>query len=190
MRSFLAVALREPALSETGRLLAELAAAIPRRDCRWVRGEGLHLTLHFFGDLDEARVGEVLDAVAPVAAAAAPFELALGGLGSFPPRRDPRVLWLGVAAGIEPLAVLARGCRERLAAAGFEVEDRPFSAHCTLGRPRPGWSAEARRAWTELRERQPSVAPFTASAITLFHSRPQPSGAEYRVVAELPLGEG
>src|SRR5205085_11604619 len=47
---FRSVALREPALSETGRLLAELATVVPRRECRWVRAEGLHLTLHFFGE--------------------------------------------------------------------------------------------------------------------------------------------
>ena len=187
MRSFLAVALREPALSEAGRLLDELATAIPRRDCRWVRGEGLHLTLHFFGELDDRRVGEVLAAVDPVAAATRPFELALGGLGSFPPRRDPRVLWLGVAAGAEPLAALARSCHARLRDAGFEVDDRPYSAHCTLGRPRPGWPASARAAWAAAVGREPALTPFTASAVTLFHSRPQPSGAVYEPVAELPL---
>jgi 2'-5' RNA ligase len=188
MRSFLAVALREPALSEAGRLLDELAAAIPRRDCRWVRGEGLHLTLHFFGELDDGRVGEVLAAVGPVAAATRPFELALGGLGSFPPRRDPRVLWLGVTAGEEPLAALARGCQARLHDAGFAVDQRPYSAHCTLGRPRPGWPAAARAAWTAAVGRQPVIPPFTATAVTLFDSRPQPSGAVYEAVAELPLG--
>ena len=188
MRSFLAVALREPALSETGRLLDELAAAVPRPDCRWVRSEGLHLTLHFFGELDEGRVGDVLAAVEPVAAATPPFALALGGLGSFPPRREPRVLWLGVTGGLEPLAVLARGCRTRLAGVDFEIDERPFSAHCTLGRPRPGWSAAARAAWTEAVRREPSVPPFTATAVTLFHSRPQPRGAVYEVVVEVPLG--
>ena len=70
MRSFLAVAVREPALSEAGRVLDRLAAEIPRRECRWVRPEGLHLTLHFFGELDEGRVGDVLAAVAPVGTAA------------------------------------------------------------------------------------------------------------------------
>jgi len=190
MRSFLAVALREPALSETGRLLAELATVVPRRECRWVRAEGLHLTLHFFGELDEGRVGEVLAAVGPVAAATPPFEIVLGGLGSFPPRREPRVLWLGVGGGGEPLGVLARACRARLGDAGFDVDERPYSAHCTLGRPRPGWSAQARAAWMRFQEREPAVAPFTASAVTLFRSRPEPSGAVHEVVAEVALGAG
>jgi 2'-5' RNA ligase len=188
MRSFLAVALREPTLSEAGRLLDDLAAAIPRRECRWVRGQGLHLTLHFFGDLDDARVGEVLAAVGPAAAGAGPFELGLGGLGSFPPRREPRVLWLGVTEGAGPLAALARSCQARLRDSGFDVDDRPFSAHCTLGRPRPGWSAATRAAWAEAVAREPALTPFTATAVTLFHSRPQPRGAVYEVVAELPLG--
>jgi 2'-5' RNA ligase len=188
VRCFLAVALGEPALSQAGRLLDELAAAVPRRDCRWARAEGLHLTLHFFGEIDEGRVGEVLAAVAPVAAAAAPFELALGGLGSFSGRGAPRVLWVGATAGTDGLERLALGCRERLRGAGFEVEDRPFSAHCTLGRPRPGWSAASASAWAVISAREVALPPFRVTALTLFRSRPQPSGAEYSVVAELPLG--
>jgi 2'-5' RNA ligase len=190
VRSFLAVALREPTLSGAGRLLEELAAAVPRGDCRWVRGETLHLTLHFFGELDERRVGEVLAAMAPVAAAAAPFELALGGLGSFGSRGVPRVLWLGATAGVDALTTLAQGCRERLRDAGFEVEDRPFSAHCTLGRPRPGWSAASASAWAAISARELALPPFRVPALTLFRSRSQPEGAEYSVVAELPLGTG
>ena len=190
MRSFLAVALRDPALSETAHLLEELAAAVPRRECRWVRADGLHLTVHFFGELDDGRVGEVLAAVGPVAVATPRFDIDLGGLGSFPPRREPRVLWLGVRGGGQPLAALAQACQAPLRDLGFEVDDRPYSAHCTLGRPRPGWSAQARATWRRFLEREPVMAPFTASAVSLFHSRPQPSGAVYEVVAELPLGGG
>lgn len=188
MRSFLAVAVREPALSEAGRLLDGLATAIPRRDCRWVRAEGLHLTVHFFGELDPARVGEVAAAVAPAAAAAEPFELVLGSLGGFPTRAAPRVLWLGATTGREALVDLATGCRQGLGAAGFEVEERPFSAHCTLGRPRPGWPAAARSAWAAAAAQAPVLPAFRVEALTLFRSHPQPAGAEYSVVAELPLG--
>jgi 2'-5' RNA ligase len=190
VRSFLAVAVREPALSHAGVLLHGLASAIPGRDCRWVRGDGLHLTLHFFGELDEARVGEVTAAVAPAAAAATPFPVVLGGLGSFPSRGTPRVLWLGVVGGLEPLAVLALDCQERLRAAGFEVEDRPFAAHCTLGRPRPVWPAAARSAWAAAVAREVELPPFTVDRLTLFRSRPQPYGVEYSVVVKLPLGSG
>ncbi len=190
MRSFLAVAVREPALSPAGALLGELAAAVPGRDCRWVRGEGLHLTLHFFGELDAARVGEVVAAVGPAAAASAPFPLTLGGLGSFPRRGEPRVLWLGVTGGLEPLTALAVAAQSRLRAAGLEIEERPFSAHCTLGRPRPGWPAGSRAAWAAAVAGEPELPPFAVDRLTLFRSDPTPRGAEYAVVEELPLGPG
>ena len=57
------------------------------------------------------------------------------------------MLWLGPARDVAPLTALALECRVALAAAGFEVEDRRYHAHCTLGRPRLPWSAEARAAW-------------------------------------------
>jgi RNA 2',3'-cyclic 3'-phosphodiesterase len=188
VRSFLAVAVREPTLGGVQRLLGELAVRIPEGECRWVRGEGVHLTLHFFGELDDARVSDVLAAVTPAAAAVSPFHLTLGGLGSFPRRGAPRVLWLGVAGGREPLAALAGGCRDGLLAAGFPVEDRSFSAHCTLGRPRPEWSPAARSAWAARAAEGVALPPFPVDRLTLFRSRPGPSGAEYSVVVELPLG--
>lgn len=190
MRSFLAVAVCEPALGPAVDLLDELAAAIPRRDCRWAPPGGLHLTLHFFGELAEERVGEVLALVSPAAAAAAPFALTLGGLGSFPPRGEPRVLWLGAGAGREPLTALAADCRRRLGAAGFEVEERRFSPHCTLGRPRPGWSAAARSAWASAVASGVELPTFEVDRLTLYRSDRHPSGAEYSVVAEVPLGTG
>jgi 2'-5' RNA ligase len=100
------------------------------------------------------------------------------------------VLWLGVVGGLEPLAALALDCQGRLRAAGFEVEDRPFTAHCTLGRPRPGWPAAARSAWATAAARAVELPPFPVDRLTLFRSRPQPYGAEYSVVEELPLGAG
>jgi RNA 2',3'-cyclic 3'-phosphodiesterase len=188
VRSFLAVAVEEPALAAACRLLARLAARLPPGDCRWVRGEGLHLTLHFFGELDEGRVGEVLASVSPAAAAAVPFHVALGGLGSFPPRGEPRVLWIGVQDGTDPLGALARDCRHRLSEAGFPVEDRPYRPHCTLGRPVAGWSAAAGAAWAASVAEEAALPSFRAGRLTLFRSRPEPGGARYSAVAGLPLG--
>jgi 2'-5' RNA ligase len=98
------------------------------------------------------------------------------------------VLWLGVVGGLQPLAALALDCQERIRAAGFEVEERPFAAHCTLGRPRPAWPAAARAAWAAAAAREVELPRFTVDRLTLFRSRPRPYGAEYSVVEELPLG--
>ena len=63
-------------------------------DVRWLAPEQQHLTLRFIGEVDNGAVHEIAEALATVPAR--PFELTLKGLGHFPPRGEPRVLWVGV----------------------------------------------------------------------------------------------
>jgi RNA 2',3'-cyclic 3'-phosphodiesterase len=148
-------------------------------EVRWARPETVHLTVHFFGELDEARAATALEVVTPIATRTVPFDVALDQLGAFPERGMPRVLWLGPARDIAPLTAFALDCRAALRGAGFDVEHRRYHAHCTLGRPRLPWSADARGAWAAAAsEAQPAMR-FSASRLILYESRPGPGGAVY-----------
>jgi 2'-5' RNA ligase len=180
VRTFLGVAVDEPALAAAAALLAQLRRDVA--DVRWVRDEGLHLTLHFFGELPADRVDAARAAMAP-AAATTPFPVRLAGLGSFPGARRERVLWIGASEGAAEMAALAERCRASLAAAGFAVEDRPFRAHCTLGRPRgTALTAPAREAWEQAAAA--SLPAFTADRLILYESVPAHGGARYLPLAE------
>jgi 2'-5' RNA ligase len=178
VRCFLAVPLAEPGLTAAKALQDELRARVP--DVRWARPETLHLTVHFFGAIEEARAGAALEAVQPIVGRTSPFDVVLDLLGVFPPHAIPRVLWLGPARDIAPLTALALECRDALAA-GFEVESRRYHAHCTLGRPRLPWSDTARAAWEEsvIANASQTEIRFTARRVVLFESRPAPGGAVY-----------
>ena len=145
MRCFLAVPIAEPALAAVERLQAELRERVA--GVGWARPETLHLTVHFFGQIDEDRAATALSDVTPIVERTPPFDVVLDRLGAFPEKGIPRVLWLGPAREVPQLTALALECRVALAAAGFEVEDRRYHAHCTLGRPRHNFRAEARAAW-------------------------------------------
>jgi 2'-5' RNA ligase len=177
VRCFLAVPLADPGLGAAQRVQGELRERVP--DVRWVRPETLHLTVHFFGSIEEERAAEALELVAPVALGAAPFDVELDRLGAFPSRRAPRVLWLGPARDIAPLTALALECRIVLGAAGYDVEERPYHVHCTLGRPRLPWSDGARTAWAAAAAADRTAIHFTASRLVLYESRPAPGGAVY-----------
>lgn len=103
-------------------------------DVRWVRLEGLHLTLRFLGPTPDARIGTTTDAVRRAAATATPFTLTIAGSGAFPPGPRPRTLWLGLADGAEAMADLATRCGGALAEVGWAIDARPFRAHLTLAR--------------------------------------------------------
>ncbi len=104
------------------------------RDVRWVRLDGLHLTLRFLGPTLDDRVEAASDAVRRAAGEARGFQVEIGGAGIFPPSGRARALWLGMRSGEDDLANLAAGVDRALVDAGWPAEARPFRAHLTLAR--------------------------------------------------------
>ena len=145
-RLFVAVPLSDAARSRVTELVESLRGSgtagadrpsrrDPRqRDVRWVRLDGLHLTLRFLGPTEETRVPAVAQAVAQVAARTERFAFTIDGGGAFPDASRPRALWLGVTEGSDALLDLAGALDRELAAAGWSPPDRPFRAHLTLAR--------------------------------------------------------
>jgi 2'-5' RNA ligase len=184
MRTFVAIDL-EPGLK---RALEDLVRTLKRTgaDVRWVDGRGMHLTLKFLGEIDEAAVPAVGQAVKTATSGRGRFPLVLRGTGAFPPGKSPRVLWVGVAE--EPaLMDLQKAVEARLEAEGYPREERPFHPHLTLGRVKG--PSRLREALVELGRYEGTVfGEMTAGKVALIESRLGPRGAEYRVVAEFELG--
>lgn len=103
-------------------------------DVRWVRLDGLHLTLRFLGPTTPDREARTMDAVTRVASVNPAIEAELGGAGTFPPDGRPRTLWIGLTEGADALTDLAASVGRELVAAGWPPDERPFRAHLTLAR--------------------------------------------------------
>lgn len=103
------------------------------RGASWRPRENFHLTLRFFGEIDEARARDLDGELARIAAH--PFEIRLKGAGSFG-GREPSALWVGVGgAGVEApeqLAKLAAGCERAARRVGLSPEKQSFTPHVTL----------------------------------------------------------
>jgi RNA 2',3'-cyclic 3'-phosphodiesterase len=157
------------------------------RDVRWVRLDGLHLTLRFIGPTLDDRVDAAATAVRAAAAAAEPFEVSIGGAGTFPPAGRPRALWLGVRGGEADLAGLARKVDDELTAAGWAFEVKPFRAHLTLAR------SDGVPAGSAIGERLVAAASaldlrFRADRIGLFESLTGGGPARYEPIEMAALG--
>jgi 2'-5' RNA ligase len=135
-RVFVAIPLPEAAMSDVAAVVDVVrSAADPEvRDVRWVRLDGLHLTLRFIGQVDDAGLRDVGDATERAAARIAPFEVAIEGAGAFPSVARPRALWLDVTEGGNELAAAAAAVDDELAAAGLERSGREYRAHLTVAR--------------------------------------------------------
>jgi 2'-5' RNA ligase len=105
VRTFIAVEIPEPMRSKIAALAETLRPRLP--DLRWARADTLHLTLRFLGDTTPAQVDRLRAALALAAAACPPCDVRIAGLGLFPERGRPRVLWLGLTLP-EPMAALQR----------------------------------------------------------------------------------
>ena len=124
-RLFVAIDL-PPALKDE---LAGFGHAIP--GARWLPADQLHLTLAFLGDVEPEAQETVIHELTAVAAA--PFAMRLRGVGHFPPRGTPRVLWVGIEP-CPPLMDLQRQVAAAVRRAGIALEKRKFSPHITLAR--------------------------------------------------------
>jgi 2'-5' RNA ligase len=155
---------------------------------RWVRPEGIHVTLKFLGGVDAVQVDAIRSALAP---AIEPFELrlqpeAVGGFGG----ARLRVVWLGLGGEVDGLAALAGRVERALEPLGFPTERRPFAAHLTLARVPDQASVDERRRLAALIERYeaPSMPPVTLTHVALMQSRLQAGGSVYTRLAAFPEG--
>jgi len=185
IRAFLALDPPEEILREIGRVQDRLRKLI-HGDLRWVRPEGIHLTLKFFGDVPENAVADISAVAGPAAAAVGPFELAIGGTGVFPDPSRPRVVWLGMNGEVAQLATFQQGLERALREIGFPPEERPFRPHLTLGRIK---SPKGLTGLTEALEKEKTYTAglFTASVLSLFQSELTPRGAVYTRLAVYPF---
>ncbi|MFB6173057.1 MAG: RNA 2',3'-cyclic phosphodiesterase [Halobacteriales archaeon] len=146
-----------------------------------------HVTLKFLGEVEEARLEEVEDALEAAVedAGVAPFEATYGGLGAFPSEEYIRVVWLGVREGTEALTRLQEAIEERTLALGFEPADHEFTPHVTLARmDHAGGKALVQEV---LREHDPTAGTTRVEAVRLTESVLGPDGPTYETVTSVSL---
>lgn len=160
--------------------LESMSFGIP--GAKWVRPEQLHLTVRFIGEVDGALFHDIKNILAEVSAAS--FSLQLKGVGYFPPRGAPRVLWIGLEKS-EPLLLLRKKIDSRLLRVGVAPEGRKFSAHITLARLK---NTPVQKIVNFLSGNGLfSQEPFQVEDFKLYSSILSPKGAYHRVERIYPL---
>ena len=189
MRTFISADIPDEARESLASFLSHLRA-MEMEKLRLVKPEAIHLTLKFLGEIDQEMAGPVLSAMRECCAGACSFHLATGGLGWFPNRRSPQVVWLGLEGEVETLELLQSRLDEELnRTAGLPLEGRPFRPHLTLARVRRGASeTERQQIWERIEATPPlKTISWTVSHLSLVHSTLRPQGPEYRTLGSAPL---
>lgn len=186
MRLFVAVDLDDAARAAIAGVQKRVAAAMgeSRSNVKWARPDRMHLTLVFLGEIADARVPAIVDAVSRDVTAS-PFDVAFDGVGVFPPRGAPKVVWVGVTAGARELIDLQHALAARLAPLGVALDARPFQPHLTLGRWRDSRGSDRRRAQGAVDPGE--LARVRVERATLFQSRISSAGPTYTPWAHAKL---
>ncbi len=176
MRLFIAIDLPKKIKDE----LALISFGLPQ--ARWVKPEQIHLTLRFIGEADGAFSRDIISGLESVTGNS--FPLLLQGLGCFPPRHEPQVLWVGIEESVELIGLRKRvdSCLGKL---GIAPEHRKFSPHITLARTR---KTPLTRIVHFLNDHALFRLPeFTVPSFHLYSSILTPKGALHRHEAEYLL---
>jgi len=190
-RLFVALTLPDAVRREIESLQTAWRSALPKEAIRWTRGDQLHLTLKFLGDIEAGRVRELTEALQSTSRAAAPLRLVAQGTGAFPNERSPRVLWVGLGDSEGRLAGLQRGVETAVTGFGRFESAGPFAGHITLGRVRDDGrsiSGAVKALVSEAAGRK--FGEWTADTIDLIRSELSADGARHTRLAELRLGRG
>jgi 2'-5' RNA ligase len=191
-RTFIAIELDEDLKSNLLRLQNRLREQVSPRSVRWVRPDGIHLTLKFLGDTPVEQLENVKKALAEAAAKIGPFTFTVGGLGCFPNLHRPRVVWVGLQEPTGALLRLQKAVEAHVAPLGFPTEKRPFSPHLTLGRVQRNISnSQAREVGEVVAATTPgTIDEMAVVAASYIKSDLRPSGAVYTVLFEAKLKGG
>ena len=146
---------------------------------RWVKSEGQHITLKFFGELDEAMVENIRTRLLSIEDKFEPFEATIKGIDAFPNKRRARVIVVTLEKGVDIAKAIFNDIEVALLPLGFEGEKRDYTPHITLGRKKEQ-SPILERDIPDLNGMR-----FIVDRLVMFRSTLTPQGAIYSPLWEI-----
>ncbi|HSD46411.1 MAG TPA: RNA 2',3'-cyclic phosphodiesterase, partial [Pyrinomonadaceae bacterium] len=154
---------------------------VPEAAASWSRPENIHLTVKFFGNVDQQRVAAISAAASRVVTEFSAIKIEVGKTGVFPRPSRPQVLWIGVDDASGALANLQKQLENEFAREGFSKEERAFRPHLTIARIRKPHDA-ARLAQTHLEAKFETVE-LILSELVLMRSELSSQGSKYTAIS-------
>jgi RNA 2',3'-cyclic 3'-phosphodiesterase len=181
MRTFFALELPSPIVE----YLKTVSDKLARRTegVKWVRSEGIHVTIKFLGEIDEAMVEPMKNLLSPIGARFGPVKVRLGELDAFPRKRSARVIAVTLEQGVGEVQAIFAEVEEGLATLDIEKEKRELVPHITLGRRRVPKPFPDSGDMMPIEKRD-----FVIDDLVLYQSTLTPGGAVYNPIWKIKLG--
>ena len=180
MRSFLALEIPQEVVVYLNGVVDRLSRRT--EGVKWVKNEGIHITLKFLGEIEEAQAHDLEALLGALGGRHGPVKTRLGQMGAFPTARRARVIMVKLKEGIEGIQAVFADVEERLETINVERETRGLVPHITLGRrkiPKPFPNGDP----MPIEEKA-----FVIENLVLFKSTLTPGGAIYTPIWKIKLG--
>jgi 2'-5' RNA ligase len=185
IRTFVGVDLGKAIRDRT--IALQNALAQTGTEVKWVEPDNLHVTLLFLGEVDDREVPKVCRIVGERSLEQPAFLMSVETVGCFPNPRRPRVLWVGVGEGTQPLCALHDALEEPLQELGYRREERRYTPHITLGRVKSDRPTEKLSA-ALAKHAGWKGGEVTVQELRVMSSELTPQGPVYTVLSRAPLG--
>lgn len=132
MRAFLAIEIEnhiKDNINKTQQKLKNTDTA----NINYVKSENIHLTLKFFGDINEKKENQIIDIVDKSIENYKSYNLKLVNVGAFRNIYNPRVIWTGIKDKDNTTVSLIKQLDKQFSEIGFKKE-RNYTPHITIGR--------------------------------------------------------
>ena len=142
-----------------------------------IKPQGLHITLLFFGELNEEQTGAIMEIMDSPDLHIEKIQASLGVLGCFPVRGNPRVIYCRIEAGKDQISAFYGRFYAMIKKLGAHYinNERDFIPHITLARNK------YERIDVKVFKLLPALEQsFTIDSFVLYQSILKPHGAEYR----------
>lgn len=189
-RLFVAIRIPDSIKAGIEKVQADLRDGLDQAAVRWTNREQFHLTLGFLGNVEPDRVASLTEKLIAAGQQFAPMNLRVEGLGFFPERRLPRVVWMGVTDDAAQLPRLQQAVEGACGEFTAEKAEANFSGHVTLGRVKSIKRFEVehlQRAAAGLAKTL--VGTWTAREVELVRSELSAQGSRYTCMATVPLSK-
>lgn len=147
--------------------------------------KGLHITLSFIGEIEEARMPDIVNALTEAAEGIGPFDITLRGMGSFPGKNGPRIAWIGTRSnGV--LEMLVEKLLDRLKAYEVEHDIKKFVPHITVGRASDGLGSPTAGSIVN-NYSETEFFEFICDKLTIYSSELRPEGPIHKAISHITL---
>ena len=166
-------------------MISTFKSSLKGENIKWVKPENIHVTLAFLGDTEEDKIKIVCSLLQMNCTGFGESGFLLKGMGVYKNLREPRVIWAGIQLA-DNLGRLYNVITTGLKKEGFNVEERPFSPHLTIGR------IKSLRPQTNLKillekYQDVEIQKVLLNEVILYESILKPTGPIYKPISIIKL---